>query len=36
MPDGLQLLPEINLERILATLRDGKPDVAVIDSIQTL
>jgi predicted ATP-dependent serine protease len=32
---GLQLLPEINLERILGTLRDVKPDVAVVDSIQT-
>jgi DNA repair protein RadA/Sms len=33
---GLQLLPEINLERILGTLRDVKPDVAVVDSIQTV
>ena len=32
----LQLLPEINLERILASLRDVKPDVAVVDSIQTV
>ncbi|WP_374488635.1 DNA repair protein RadA [Zoogloea sp.] len=32
----LQLLPEISLERILATLRDEKPEVAVIDSIQTI
>jgi len=33
---GLQLLPEINLERILGTLRELRPDVAVIDSIQTV
>ena len=33
---NLQLLPEINLERILSTLRAVKPDVAVIDSIQTV
>jgi len=32
----LQLLAEINLERILATLRAERPDMAVIDSIQTL
>ncbi|CAL94333.1 DNA repair protein RadA [Azoarcus olearius] len=32
----LQLLAEINLERILATLREAKPRVAVIDSIQTI
>lgn len=32
----LLLLPEINMERILATLRDAKPRVAVIDSIQTV
>ncbi|GAA5161471.1 DNA repair protein RadA [Viridibacterium curvum] len=32
----LPLLPEISLEKILATLRDTKPAVAVIDSIQTL
>ena len=32
----LQLLAEINLERILATLQAEKPLVAVIDSIQTL
>jgi DNA repair protein RadA/Sms len=35
-PAGLQLLPEINLERILATLRDAAPRIAVIDSIQTV
>jgi DNA repair protein RadA/Sms len=33
---GLRLLPEINLEKILAALQDEKPLVAVIDSIQTL
>jgi DNA repair protein RadA/Sms len=33
---SLQLLPEINLERILGTLRAERPDVAVIDSIQTV
>lgn len=33
---SLQLLPEINLERILGTLRTERPDVAVIDSIQTV
>lgn len=33
---GLQLMAEINLERILATLQDERPQVAVIDSIQTL
>ena len=32
----LKLLAEINLERILATLQSVKPQVAVIDSIQTL
>jgi DNA repair protein RadA/Sms len=34
--DGLHLLAEINLEKILATLAKQKPAVAVIDSIQTL
>ena len=34
-PD-LQLLPEINLEKIQAALAAEAPDVAVIDSIQTL
>ena len=33
---GLCLLPEIKLERILATLGAQKPRIAVIDSIQTL
>jgi DNA repair protein RadA/Sms len=33
---GLRLLPEINLEKIIAALQDEKPLVAVIDSIQTL
>ena len=33
---ALQLMAEINLERILATLQSEKPQVAVIDSIQTL
>ncbi len=32
----LQLLAEISLEKILATLQTHKPEVAVIDSIQTL
>ena len=35
-PSELQMLAEINLERILHTLRDSKPRVAVIDSIQTV
>ena len=34
--DGLQLLAEINLEKILAALAGLRPAVAVIDSIQTL
>ncbi|MGB7502546.1 MAG: DNA repair protein RadA [Azonexus sp.] len=33
---SLQLMAEINLERILATLQAEQPQVAVIDSIQTL
>ena len=33
---ALQLMAEINLERILATLQAEQPQVAVIDSIQTL
>jgi DNA repair protein RadA/Sms len=33
---GLRLLPEINLEKIIANLQDEKPLVAVIDSIQTV
>ena len=33
---GLQLMAEINLERILSTLQAERPQVAVIDSIQTL
>jgi DNA repair protein RadA/Sms len=33
---ALQLMAEINLERILATLQTEKPQVAVIDSIQTM
>ncbi len=32
----LKLLAEINLEKILATLQSEKPQVAVIDSVQTL
>ena len=32
----LQLLAEINLERILGTLKEAKPKIAVIDSIQTV
>lgn len=34
--DDVRLLPEIKLERILATLAAEKPRIAVIDSIQTL
>jgi DNA repair protein RadA/Sms len=34
--DGLQLLPEINLEKILGTLAQQQPMIAVIDSIQTI
>jgi len=33
---GLRLLPEINLEKIIAALQEEQPMVAVIDSIQTL
>ena len=32
----IELLAEISLEKILATLQQHKPDIAVIDSIQTL
>jgi DNA repair protein RadA/Sms len=35
-PPGLKVLAEIQLEKILAALGADKPDVAVIDSIQTL
>ncbi|MCB1890083.1 MAG: DNA repair protein RadA [Rhodocyclaceae bacterium] len=35
-PGELQLLPEISLERILASLREHRPQLVVIDSIQTL
>lgn len=35
-PADLELLAEINLERILDTLRTAAPRVAVIDSIQTI
>jgi len=35
-PSALRMLPEINLERILATLAQARPRVAVIDSIQTI
>jgi DNA repair protein RadA/Sms len=35
-PAALQLLAEINLERILATLKEARPRIAVIDSIQTV
>ncbi len=34
--DGVKLLSEINLERIVAVLRQEKPRLAVIDSIQTI
>jgi DNA repair protein RadA/Sms len=33
---GMQVLAEIQLEKILATLSSERPDVAVIDSIQTV
>ena len=33
---GLELLAEIQLEKIIATLEAARPDIAVIDSIQTL
>jgi DNA repair protein RadA/Sms len=35
-PGEMQLLAEIQLERILAALEKAKPEIAVIDSIQTL
>ncbi len=35
-PSTLQMLAEINLERILHSLREVRPRVAVIDSIQTV
>jgi len=35
-PGSMQLLAEIQLEKILSTLTTLKPDVAVIDSIQTV
>ena len=35
-PAGVRLLAETQLERIVAALDEGKPRVAVIDSIQTL
>jgi len=35
-PGGVRLLAETQLERIVAALDEGKPRVAVIDSIQTL
>ena len=35
-PASLMLLPEINLERILAQLESSRPGIAVIDSIQTV
>lgn len=35
-PGRLEMLPEINLERILATLKSARPTIAVIDSIQTV
>ncbi len=33
---SLRLLPEIQLEKIQATIAQGKPDIVVIDSIQTV
>jgi len=35
-PKGVQILPEIQLERVLDALGREKPDAAVIDSIQTV
>src|SRR5690606_27155286 len=35
-PDSMKLLAEIQLEKILAALGEQKPDVVVIDSIQTV
>jgi DNA repair protein RadA/Sms len=35
-PGRLELLAEIQLERIVATLQKAKPEIAVVDSIQTL
>src|SRR5690606_37968595 len=35
-PDSMKLLAEIQLEKILAVLGEQKPDVVVIDSIQTV
>lgn len=35
-PANVQLLAEINLEKILGTLQEHKPRIAVIDSIQTV
>lgn len=35
-PGRLEMLPEINLERILATLKSARPAIAVVDSIQTV
>jgi DNA repair protein RadA/Sms len=35
-PGKLELLAEIQLERILATFAKAKPEIAVVDSIQTL
>ncbi|HRP74031.1 MAG TPA: DNA repair protein RadA [Rhodocyclaceae bacterium] len=35
-PGRLEMLPEINLERILAILKSARPAIAVIDSIQTV
>ena len=35
-PEPVRLLAEINVEKIIATLATEKPDVAVIDSIQTV
>jgi len=32
----VRLLPEISLERVIATIRDERPALAVIDSIQTM
>ncbi len=35
-PASILLLPEINLERILAALKEHRPRIAVVDSIQTI
>ncbi|NCN07626.1 DNA repair protein RadA [Candidatus Falkowbacteria bacterium] len=33
---GLKFIPQTNIEKIIATILDQKPDLAIIDSIQTI